>query len=174
MSRKEVVRPGLIKALVAGPLTNRQVAATLRVSVRRVQRLAMGTTEAFAPLRGHSERKTVSRTRYEKPTESGASSRSSQGRCRRFQAQQLAPWCSVGSSKLPLALFLLPRSVGTQAAQFSKRGSIGNSWMGSPEGRRLPNPCCAGRTPLPRPCASPRRPSRRASFPRGRAGPSSG
>jgi transposase len=39
MSRKEVVRPGLLKALVAGQLRNRQVAAALRVSIRQVQRL---------------------------------------------------------------------------------------------------------------------------------------
>ena len=39
MSRKEVVRPGLMKALVAGQLTNGQVAGALRVSVRHVQRL---------------------------------------------------------------------------------------------------------------------------------------
>src|SRR5437867_10820727 len=39
MSRKEVVRPGLLKALVAGQLSNRQVAAALRLSVRQVQRL---------------------------------------------------------------------------------------------------------------------------------------
>src|SRR5574342_529680 len=39
MSRKEVVRPGLLKALVAGQLTNRQVAAALRLSIRQVQRL---------------------------------------------------------------------------------------------------------------------------------------
>jgi transposase len=39
MSRKEAVRPGLMKALVAGQLTNRQVAAALRVSIRHVQRL---------------------------------------------------------------------------------------------------------------------------------------
>ena len=39
MSRKEVVRPGLLKALVAGQLTNGQVAAALRLSVRQVQRL---------------------------------------------------------------------------------------------------------------------------------------
>ena len=39
MSRKEVVRPGLMKALVAGQLTNRQVAVALRVSIRHVQRL---------------------------------------------------------------------------------------------------------------------------------------
>jgi len=36
MSRKEVVRPGLMKALVAGQLTNPQVAAALRVSIRHV------------------------------------------------------------------------------------------------------------------------------------------
>jgi transposase len=39
MSRKEVVRPGLLKALVAGQLTNRQVAGALRLTVRQVQRL---------------------------------------------------------------------------------------------------------------------------------------
>ena len=39
MSRKEVHRPGLLKALVAGQLTNRQVARALRLSVRHVQRL---------------------------------------------------------------------------------------------------------------------------------------
>jgi hypothetical protein len=40
MSRKEVVRPGLLKALVAGQLTNRQVAAALRLTIRQVQRLS--------------------------------------------------------------------------------------------------------------------------------------
>jgi transposase len=39
MSRKEAVRPGLFKALVAGQLTNRQVAAAVHLSVRQVQRL---------------------------------------------------------------------------------------------------------------------------------------
>jgi transposase len=39
MSRKEVVRPGLIRALVAGQFRNRQVAAGLHLSVRQVQRL---------------------------------------------------------------------------------------------------------------------------------------
>jgi transposase len=39
MSRKEVNRPGLLKALGAGQLTNRQVAGALRLSVRHVQRL---------------------------------------------------------------------------------------------------------------------------------------
>src|SRR5262245_12337603 len=39
MSRKEVIRPGLLRALVKGHLTNRQVAGALRVTVRHVQRL---------------------------------------------------------------------------------------------------------------------------------------
>ena len=39
MSRKEIARPGLLRALVAGQLTNRQVARALRLSVRQVQRL---------------------------------------------------------------------------------------------------------------------------------------
>jgi transposase len=39
MSRKEVLRPGLFKGLVAGELRNRQVAASLHMSVRQVQRL---------------------------------------------------------------------------------------------------------------------------------------
>ena len=39
MSRKEVVRPGLFRALVAGQLTNGQVADALHLSIRQVQRL---------------------------------------------------------------------------------------------------------------------------------------
>jgi transposase len=39
MSRKEVLRPGVVKALVAGQFTNRQVAGGLHLSVRQVQRL---------------------------------------------------------------------------------------------------------------------------------------
>ena len=39
MSRKEVLRPGVVKALVAGQFTNRQVAGSLHLSVRQVQRL---------------------------------------------------------------------------------------------------------------------------------------
>jgi transposase len=39
MSRKEVIRPGLLKALLAGQLTNGQVAGALRLSIRQVQRL---------------------------------------------------------------------------------------------------------------------------------------
>ena len=39
MSRKEALRPGLVKALVAGQFTNRQVAGGLHLSIRQVQRL---------------------------------------------------------------------------------------------------------------------------------------
>jgi transposase len=39
MSRKEVLRPGLFKSLVAGALRNRQAAASLHLGVRQVQRL---------------------------------------------------------------------------------------------------------------------------------------
>lgn len=39
MSRKEVPRPGLVKAALTGRVTNRQAATALRLSVRQVQRL---------------------------------------------------------------------------------------------------------------------------------------
>ena len=39
MSRKEVPRAGLVKAALAGQVTNRQAATALRLSVRQVQRL---------------------------------------------------------------------------------------------------------------------------------------
>jgi transposase len=39
LSRKEVQRPGLVKAVCAGRLTNQQVAEALRLSVRHVRRL---------------------------------------------------------------------------------------------------------------------------------------
>lgn len=39
VSKKQVHRPGLLKALVAGRVTNRQAAEALRLSVRQVQRL---------------------------------------------------------------------------------------------------------------------------------------
>ena len=39
MSRKEVPRPGLLKTLLAGKVTNTQGAAALRLSIRQVQRL---------------------------------------------------------------------------------------------------------------------------------------
>ena len=39
MSRKEVPRAGLLKAAVAGEISNAQVALALHLSVRQVQRL---------------------------------------------------------------------------------------------------------------------------------------
>src|SRR5947207_6432401 len=39
LSRKELHRPGLLKALCGGRLTNAQVAAALRFTVRQVRRL---------------------------------------------------------------------------------------------------------------------------------------
>ena len=39
LSRKELHRPGLLKALCAGRLKNAQVAAALRITVRHVRRL---------------------------------------------------------------------------------------------------------------------------------------
>jgi transposase len=62
MSRKEVVRPGLIKALVAGQFRNRQVAAGLHLSVRQVQRLkrrfrADGVTGLVHRTRGQPSRR---------------------------------------------------------------------------------------------------------------------
>ena len=67
MSRKEVVRPGLMKALVAGQLTNRQVAAALRVSIRHVQRLkgrfrAAGVAGLVHRTRGRPSRRRLAPT----------------------------------------------------------------------------------------------------------------
>jgi Winged helix-turn helix len=39
MSRKELPRPGLIQAAVAGQITNREAAGALQLSVRQFQRL---------------------------------------------------------------------------------------------------------------------------------------
>jgi len=39
MSSKEAPRPGLVKAALAGKVSNRELAAALRLSVRQVQRL---------------------------------------------------------------------------------------------------------------------------------------
>ena len=39
LSRKELHRPGLLKALCAGRITNRQAVTALRLSVRQLQRL---------------------------------------------------------------------------------------------------------------------------------------
>jgi transposase len=63
MSRKEVNRPGLLKALVARQLTNRQVADALRLSVRQVQRLARRWQTAGAAGLVHRARARPSRRR---------------------------------------------------------------------------------------------------------------
>ena len=63
MSRKEVNRPGLLKALVAGQLTNRQVAGALRLSVRHVQRLKRRWQAAGAAGLVHRARARPSRRR---------------------------------------------------------------------------------------------------------------
>src|SRR5262250_2084692 len=39
MSRKETPRPGILRALVAGQITNRQAAGALSLTIRHVQRL---------------------------------------------------------------------------------------------------------------------------------------
>ena len=39
LSRKELHRPGLLKAALGGRITNRQVATALRVTIRHVRRL---------------------------------------------------------------------------------------------------------------------------------------
>src|SRR5438552_18505379 len=56
MSRKEVPRAGLLKALLAGKATNAQGAAALRLSVRQVQRLKVRFQTAGAVGVGHRSR----------------------------------------------------------------------------------------------------------------------
>jgi transposase len=46
MSRKETPRPGILRALVAGQISNRQAAGALAVTIRHVQRLRRGYREA--------------------------------------------------------------------------------------------------------------------------------
>ena len=48
MSRKEVIRPGLLRALAKGQVTTRQVARALRVTVRHVYRLQQRFAEGGA------------------------------------------------------------------------------------------------------------------------------
>src|SRR2546425_6425625 len=58
LSRKELHRPGLLKALCGGRLTNAQVAAALRITVRQVRRLKR-RFEAGGPgalVHGHRDR----------------------------------------------------------------------------------------------------------------------
>ena len=49
LSRKELHRPGLLKALCGGRLTNAQVAAALGVTVRQVRRLKRRFERGGAP-----------------------------------------------------------------------------------------------------------------------------
>jgi len=49
LSRKEVHRPGLLKAACAGRVTNAQVAAALGISVRHVRRLKRRFERAAPP-----------------------------------------------------------------------------------------------------------------------------
>ena len=52
MSRKEVIRPGLLRALAKGQVTTRQVARALRVTVRHVYRLQQRFAEGGVVHRG--------------------------------------------------------------------------------------------------------------------------
>ena len=56
LSQKEVHRPGLVKALCAGRITNRQVAEALRLSVRQVRRLKRRFEQGGAPALVHRSR----------------------------------------------------------------------------------------------------------------------
>ena len=49
MSRKELPRPGLVRAALAGQITNRQGAAALHMTLRQFQRLKARYREAGAP-----------------------------------------------------------------------------------------------------------------------------
>jgi transposase len=56
MSRKELPRAGLIKAALAGRITNRQAAAALHLTVRQVQRLKRRFESGGAPALRHRSR----------------------------------------------------------------------------------------------------------------------
>jgi transposase len=56
LSRKELHRPGLLKAALGGRLTNRQVAVALGLSVRHVRRLKRRVEAGGAPALGHRSR----------------------------------------------------------------------------------------------------------------------
>jgi transposase len=56
MSRKELVRPGLIKAAIGGRITNRQAAAALGLGIRQVQRLKRRFEAGGAPALRHRSR----------------------------------------------------------------------------------------------------------------------
>src|SRR4029453_11530552 len=56
LSRKELHRPGLLKAVCAGRITNAQAATALRLSVRQVQRLKGRFQLGGAPALRHGGR----------------------------------------------------------------------------------------------------------------------
>ena len=56
LSRKELHRPGLLKAALGGRLTNRQVAVALGLTVRHVRRLKRRLEAGGAPALGHRSR----------------------------------------------------------------------------------------------------------------------
>jgi transposase len=56
MSRKELPRPGLIKAALLGRITNRQAATALQLTVRQVQRLKQRFKAGGAPALRHRSR----------------------------------------------------------------------------------------------------------------------
>jgi len=56
MSRKELPRAGLVKAALAGRITNRQAATALQLTVRQVQRLKRRFEAGGAPALRHGSR----------------------------------------------------------------------------------------------------------------------
>src|SRR5439155_32755 len=56
LSRKELHRPGLLKAALGGRITNRQVATALRVTIRHVRRLKRRFEAGGATALGHRSR----------------------------------------------------------------------------------------------------------------------
>jgi transposase len=67
MSRKELPRPGLMKTLLTGRITNQQAAAALHVSVRQVQRLKRRFEAAGAGALRHGSRDRPSPRRLTDP-----------------------------------------------------------------------------------------------------------
>jgi helix-turn-helix protein len=63
MSRKEVPRAGLVKAAVAGKISNREGARALRLSVRQFKRLKARYRTRGVPALLHRSRGRVSRRR---------------------------------------------------------------------------------------------------------------
>jgi len=56
LSRKELHRPGLLKAALGGRITNRRVATALPITVRQVRRLKRRFEAGGAPALGHRSR----------------------------------------------------------------------------------------------------------------------